>query len=55
MSCSLWRWTEICDHRPCPGDCDECGYPDEEEGVPDGWNTASDVHAADGSSVRTIR
>lgn len=29
MSCSLWRWTEICDHRPCPGDCDECGYPED--------------------------
>ena len=32
MSCSLWRWTEECDHRPCPGDCDECSYPDTEEG-----------------------
>lgn len=26
MSCSKWRWTEECDHRPCPGDCDNCGY-----------------------------
>lgn len=31
MSCSLWRWTEACDNRPCPGDCDLCGYEDEED------------------------
>lgn len=31
MSCSLWRWAEICDHRPCVGDCDLCDYPDEED------------------------
>lgn len=31
MSCSLWRWTEICDHRPCPGDCDQCGYEEEDD------------------------
>lgn len=32
MSCSLWRWTEACDHRPCPGDCDLCGYDPEDPG-----------------------
>lgn len=31
MSCSKWRWTEECDHRPCVGDCDLCDYNDEEE------------------------
>lgn len=29
MSVSLWRYTEACDHRPCVGDCDLCGYDDE--------------------------
>jgi hypothetical protein len=29
MSCSLWRWTEECDHRPCCGDCDRCDYEEE--------------------------
>lgn len=29
MSCSKWRWTEECDSRPCPGDCDLCDYEDE--------------------------
>ena len=32
MSCSLYRWTEKCDGRPCAGDCDFCDYfPDEDE------------------------
>lgn len=31
MSCSLWRWTEECDHIPCPGDCDLCEENDEDE------------------------
>ena len=31
MSCSKWRYTEACDHRICPGDCDLCGYSDEED------------------------
>lgn len=32
MSVSKWRWTEECDGRPCPGDCDVCSfYPGEEE------------------------
>lgn len=31
MSCDLWRWTEECDHRPCPGDCDLCEENDEDE------------------------
>lgn len=30
MSCSLWRYTEQCEGRPCPGDCDLCDFdPDE--------------------------
>ena len=30
MSVSLWRYTEQCEGRPCPGDCDCCEYdPDE--------------------------
>ena len=30
MSCSLWRYTEACEGRPCPGDCDCCDFdPDE--------------------------
>lgn len=31
MSCDLWRWTEECDHRPCPGDCDLCEENTEDE------------------------
>lgn len=31
MSVSLWRWTEACDARSCPGDCDECGFDPQEE------------------------
>lgn len=31
MSCDLWRWTEECDRRPCPGDCDLCEENDEDE------------------------
>lgn len=31
MSCSLWRWTEECDSRPCPGDCDLCEENNEDE------------------------
>lgn len=30
MSCSKWRYTEQCEGRPCPGDCDLCDFdPDE--------------------------
>lgn len=29
MSCSLYRWQEICDERDCPGDCDLCGFDPE--------------------------
>ena len=30
MSCDLWRYTEQCEGRPCPGDCDCCDFdPDE--------------------------
>lgn len=36
MSCSLWRWTEACDHRLCIGDCDLCGYDDDDEEEEDG-------------------
>ena len=31
MSCSKWRWTEECDSRPCPGDCDLCEENNEDE------------------------
>lgn len=31
MSVSLWAWTEECDSRICIGDCDLCGYADEED------------------------
>lgn len=34
MSVSLYRWTEACEGRPCPGDCDLCAWEpetDEEE------------------------
>lgn len=31
MSCSLWRWTEECEGKPCPGDCDLCEENDEDE------------------------
>ena len=24
MSVSLWAYTESCDGKPCPGDCDNC-------------------------------
>ena len=30
MSCSKYLWTPECDSRPCPGDCDLCGYEDED-------------------------
>lgn len=26
MSVSKWKWTEQCEGRPCPGDCDRCNY-----------------------------
>ena len=31
MSCSLYRWTEDCEGRECPGDCDVCDRNMEEE------------------------
>lgn len=34
MSVDLWNWKPICDTRPCPGECDLCGYPDEEDEEP---------------------
>ena len=30
MSVSKWNWRPICDSRLCPGDCDLCGYGDDE-------------------------
>ena len=30
MSVSLWRWSEKCEGKPCPGDCDECGEEDDD-------------------------
>ena len=29
MSCSKWRYTEACEGRPCPGDCDCCDFDPE--------------------------
>ena len=29
MSVSLWRYTERCEGRPCPGDCDVCEVEDD--------------------------
>ena len=31
MSVSLWAYTESCDGKPCPGDCDNCGRAEDEE------------------------
>lgn len=31
MSVSLYRWTEECDKRECPGDCDLCHENEEDE------------------------
>lgn len=31
MSVDLWRWSEECDHRPCPGDCDLCDKEEEDK------------------------
>ena len=31
MSCDKYRWTEECEQRPCPGDCDLCDYNTEDE------------------------
>lgn len=31
MSADLWRYTEKCDGRPCPGDCDLCSYDPEDD------------------------
>ena len=30
MSCSLYRYSEKCDGRPCVGDCDLCDFDPEE-------------------------
>lgn len=35
MSCSLWRWSEECDSRPCLGDCDLCEENNEDEDTDD--------------------
>ena len=29
MSVSKWAWTEACNGKPCPGDCDYCILKDE--------------------------
>ena len=26
MSVSLWRYSEMCEGRPCPGECDKCNF-----------------------------
>lgn len=31
MSVSLWAYTESCEGKPCPGDCDNCNKPEEED------------------------
>lgn len=31
MSVSLYRWTEACDGKPCPGDCDMCEVEEDGE------------------------
>lgn len=31
MSVSLWGYTAKCEYRKCCGDCDLCGYGDDEE------------------------
>lgn len=31
MSVSLYRWTEACEGRECPGDCDLCHENEEDE------------------------
>lgn len=36
MSVSKWRYTEQCEGRPCPGDCDLCDENNEDE---DDWVT----------------
>lgn len=50
MSVSKWRWTEACDGRPCPGDCDHCSFdPDDYISRADavdaccrGWNNTAE-------------
>lgn len=39
MSCSLWRYSDQCEGRLCPGDCEICDY-EEENNADD--NTDSD-------------
>lgn len=45
MSCSLWRWTEACEGKPCVGDCDLCDWntEDEEEEADDEQKRSDDV------------
>jgi len=31
MSVSKWKYTPACDGKPCPGDCDSCGWEPEED------------------------
>lgn len=31
MSCSLWRWSERCEEKPCPGDCDKCKEEEDDD------------------------
>ena len=30
MKKQSWKYTERCDWRPCPGDCDLCGYAEDD-------------------------
>ena len=32
MSVSKWKYTPACDGKPCPGDCDNCGWEPDEAG-----------------------
>lgn len=43
MSCSLWRWTEACDGKPCPGDCDLCDWNMEDEDEDDEQERSNNV------------
>ena len=45
MSVSLYRWTEECDRRECPGDCDMCHENEEDE----------DEHNANKDAAKTAK
>ena len=41
MSCSKWRWKEVCDSEVCVGDCDVCHFdPIEGTCMSCKWNKA---------------